>query len=396
MGSLFVSACSCGGDGGDPVDASADAGGPLDLATATWELTPVGTRPGSIALRPDIAVTSAGEVVIAWPDIINIDNDTPILTASSADGFAEEMRSTSATGDRARPSISAAGERLHLVWNEDGGATNLDVIYTRRDPGSGWTAPVNITAAADANNLLQIDPTAVEADGVTTVFFNARPDSAFENAGLFAVSFTDPASPGPVQTLLDPAAFNCHEVEATTDGETRHVIAECEENDGPSALYYLNDRSGAFVRQTVDLGGAGSPLEPDITVGPDGAVHLVWVGSAACPTGTCRDVLYSRGLAPPVSVSNQSEDGGTSPVVAVDALGRVIVVYHRFGGGDLLWTYAESGSDFVRTLIATAGTDATDDFDAGGLEIDPLTGHPHTAFVQQSTGNADIVHAELK
>lgn len=56
---------ACGGsDGGeDPIDAGADVdGGPLDLATASWEITPVGVRPASVALRPDVAI-SAGRSV---------------------------------------------------------------------------------------------------------------------------------------------------------------------------------------------------------------------------------------------------------------------------------------------------------------------------------------------
>lgn len=390
-------ACGGGDDGAITPDASVDAG-PFDLSTATWENTPIGVRPDTTALRPDLAITDSGEVIVVWADVLDIGaNDSPILFASSTGGFAEELISPPGNEGYARPSIAAAGDRVHAVFSGPGGPTNSDVFYTRR-AGGAWSAPVNLTGPLDAGNLVDNDPAVVEVGGTTTVLFFAHVFSTMtlEPDGLFAISFTDPQSPSPVQTLLDPAEFSCSDVEAVTDGATIHAVARCTEA-GTSGLYYLNDRSGSFVRQTVDLGPSTAPLTPDIALDPDGGVHLVWVGSVDCPSGSCRDVFHSRGLAPPVSVTGQSEDGGFMPVIGVDDLGRVIVAFHRLGSiDDVLWTYAEPGGGFVRTQLATPGTADTTDWQPGGLEIDPVTGRPHMAFLRSATGNSDIVHGELR
>lgn len=396
---IAVAACGGGDDGGDPpADAGAVDAGPLDLATASWENTPIGVRPDTTALRPDLAITDSGDVVVVWADVIDISaNNSPILSASSAEGFTEELRSPAGTGGYNRPAIAASGERLHLVFAGDsGGATGNDIFYSRRD-GGAWSAPADVTAPIDANNLFDSNPTVVESGGAVTVLFLAHVSAmTLEPDGLFAVTLDEQGNPGPVQTLLDPADFDCDDVEAATDGSTIHVVANCSEA-GTTGLYYLTDRSGSFTRQSVDLGASRSPFTPDIAVDADGGVHILWVGLVDCPTGSCRDVFYSRGLAPPTSITGQSEDGGFMPVLGVDELGRVIAAFHRLGNvDDVLWTYAEAGSGFVRTQVATPGTPNSTDWQPGAIEINPVTGHPHMAFLRSENGNSDIIHGELK
>lgn len=394
-----VAACGCGGpDGADPIDAAPADAGPLDLSTATWTHTPVGVRPDTTALRPDLAITDSGEVVVVWADVLDISaNDSPILSASSADGFTEELRSPPGNGGFNRPAITAAGDRLHLVFSGDsGGATGSDIFYSRRDGGS-WSAPKNVTAPVDSNNLFDSNPIAIEVGGATTVLFLAHVAAmTLQPDGLFAVTLDDAGDPGPVQTLLDPGTFDCDEVEVATDGAAVHAVASCSEA-GVDGVYYLTNKSGAFVRQSVALGPSTSPFTPDIAVDGNGGVHILWVGLVDCPSGACRDVFYSRGLAPPTSITGQSEDGGFMPVLGVDGLGRVIAAFHRLGGiDDVFWTYAEAGSGFVRTQVATPGTEGSTEWQPGGLEINPVTGHPHMAYLRSGDGNSDIIHGELR
>jgi hypothetical protein len=396
---LLALAAACGaGAGADdsPADAAVDAG-PLDLASAVWDNTPIGVRPDTTALRPDLAITDGGEVVVVWADVLDLENNnSPILSASSADDFAEELRSPVGAGGFSRPAISAAGERLHLVFAGDGGAGNSDIFYSAGD-GGAWSAPVNITAPVDAANLVQHNPAVVEAGGaVTAVFLGHASSMTVQPDGLFAIRFTDPSSPGAIETLVDPATGSCADVEAVSDGEAVHLIANCAEA-GVTNLLYFTDRSGSFVRQTVELGSSRSPFTPDIAVDDSGGVHLLWVGLVDCPSGSCRDVFHSRGLAPPTSITGQSEDGGFMPVLGVDPLGRVIAAFHRLGNvDDVLWTYAEDGGGFVRTQVATPGTAGTTEWQPGAVEINPVTGRAHMAFLRSADGNSDIVHGELR
>src|SRR5690606_22835535 len=100
--------------------------------------------------------------------------------------------------------------------------------------------------------------------------------------------------------------------------------------------------------------------------------HLVWSAEASCGGGTCRDVFYSRQLAPATSVTGGSQDGGDFPGVAVLPGGEVVVAFHRTAGdGDLFWTYAESGAQFVRVQSATPGTRDTIEYFVSDLAVDP-------------------------
>jgi hypothetical protein len=75
----------------------------------------------------------------------------------------------------------------------------------------------------------------------------------------------------------------------------------------------------------------------------------------------------------------------------------VIAAFHRLGNvDDVLWTYAEDGGGFVRTQVATPGTAGTTEWQPGAVEINPVTGRAHMAFLRSADGNSDIVHGELR
>ncbi|MBN2055822.1 hypothetical protein JW905_12915 [bacterium] len=102
---------------------------------------------------------------------------------------------------------------------------------------------------------------------------------------------------------------------------------------GVEYRYYMNGRWSTGRRLSGSDTDYGSP---DIAVGPDGVVHVVWLG----PAGGGIKIYYRAGC---FSTWDETEiiynqDGAGGPAVAVDSLGRPHVCWTR---------YARSGSWFV-------------------------------------------------
>lgn len=391
-------ALACSGPGStDAADAgSGDGDGDeLDLSRASWEIDAVDDRPANVSFDPAMAAFG-DELVFAWVDLTP---DVLAYQVYSAVGpqIAVEARSpvvTDATFHLTQISGGAASAHLAVAG---GPRDTPEDIYYAAYTGGAWGELIDVSSAADPGDLEKTEPTALEVGDQIAIVFLAR---GADNAdGVYAMRFSDPASPGPIETILDRARYDCTGLEASTAAGAIDLVAACSLDGAPRQLFYATDRSGAFNVQTVDLGASTLPIDPDIAVDERGGRHLVWAANIDCGGATCREIFYSRNLAPPIPVTNQPGDTGFQPRVAVDAAGRVIVVYHQQEvDATLHWTYTENGGGFVRSQLVIPPVAGVRHWLAGALEIDAAQ-IPHVVFVETlggSPANTNILHGALR
>lgn len=377
-----------------------DAAGDLDLSRASWTVAPVDDGAGSVSFDPDVVVTDAGEAVFGWINLIAADQSYQLFSAGGDARTIEPRSDVSTDATLRRTQLETVADRVHLVVAGGPRGTSEDVFYAGRAAGT-WGPLTDVTSAADPDDLAKTLPIPVDVNGRVFLTFLAR-DPAAGGSGVYAVRFADPANPDPMETILDKADYACVGLHALVDGGgSIHLAATCSVMGGPRQLLYGNDKGGDFAFQTADLGASTVPREFDLALGPDGRVHLVWVGTVDCGGASCADVLYSRDLGPPISVTNDPQEGGRRPRLAVDRQGRAIVVYHRENTdeADLLWTYRD-GNGFVRSQQVLPTEPGIKHWLDGGLAIDPRTGSVHTVFVRTDAAatpaNADVLEGVLR
>ena len=400
--SLTLTLTSCGStDSATLVDAS--VGGPdaaLDLDRARWIHAPVYADSSTSISSSDLTISVSGELISAWSEDIGSGTiETATFVGEGGPEFTTASRLAIPGANVSRPSIFAGANAVHVVGSGRAGATNSDILYARRTNGT-WSAQVNLTGPGDTLALSDLDGEVLESGAETVVLYRSEVFSqSIEPSGVYMLRFTDPQVPGAAQTVLDRAVYDCDRFEALADSAGAiHIVADCVVGD-VNSIYYVTNKAGTFVTTPISAPDTTSPFTPDIALSDGGdTVHLLWVAFTDCGGLPCRDVFYSRDLGPPVSVTGGEEDGGFFPNLAVDSLGRVIVVFHRLGNvDDVMWTYSDSGSSFARVQLATPGTPDSIDSTVGNLVINPTTGRPHMVYSHSlpGVGGSNVFHAEL-
>lgn len=340
------------------------------------------------------------ELVVAWSELETPDfGERPAFTASSAAGFAPERRTPEAGADVTSTRLAADGGVVHLVFSGPGASDEENILYMRRT-GGAWSEPVDLSGPLETGARRDTEPVVLAAGGEVAVIYLSAPADDVLAPGVHMVRFADGGSPSAVEMLVDSAGADCETVDAAVDGEgVIHVAAACAFGAGAPEILYINNRSGSFVTQSASLGAGTEARNPAIAVGANRSVHLVWDAEADCGDQVCRDVFYSRDLAPPISVTGGSQDGGGFARIAALPGGELVAVFHRTDAGDLYWTYAESGQTFVRVLAATPSTPDTLEYLIGDIEVD-AAGRPHMVFIRDFAGSdpiqADVYAAALR
>jgi hypothetical protein len=391
-------AAGCSGSGPSAADAGGDAGdgsGELDLSRAEWELSAAGEVSPGYAGGASLAFGDGGAAV-AWFELDTGDpgGDRPVFVSREAADFAADAVTPEAGANFTGTAIAAGADALHLVFNGTGASGESEIFYAR-DQGGGWEQPVDLTGPLETVARRDTEPQVLVAgDEIVVAYLSATIDDAL-SPGIHLLRFPVGGAPGAVEPLIDSAGSDCEDIDAVVGPSgSIHIAAECRMGEGDSEIIYLTDRSGAFVQQSAALGTGETPRNPAVAIGADGAVHLVWSASGDCGGVTCRDVFYSRQLAPAVSVTGGSQDGGDFPGIAGLPGGEIVVAFHRTAGdGDLFWTYADSGAAFVRVQSATPGTRETLEYFVSDLAVDP-DGHPQMVFIRDFR-TSDPIEADV-
>jgi hypothetical protein len=367
--------CGCGNGGSAAIDASpVDAGddGPPDLSLARWVLEPVDGA-GDSGFSPAMAFDGSGRAIAVW----QLNNASAIGVAIRDQGSwtVDFVSPPGVTGVFSPAVAGGDGAVAHIVFSASTAATGTDIFYTRLD-GASLSAATNLTGAGQGASDTDSSPAVAASGDQVTALYSFSANSMGFDRELRALSFTDPASPGSPQTLLD-STNDCGSVRARSDDAGRvHAVAICRPGGGDDAVY-VSDRSGSFSSQTADV-GSDALGAPDIDVGSDGSVHIVVQGQIDCPEGTCSEPLHSVNLAPGTPVTGGTEDY-FSPGLALDAFDRPVILFFDLPDRELYWTFSEGAGFFRPQQVDPVGGKL-----AGTGADDPETGLPWFVFEERT------------
>src|SRR5690606_7252055 len=187
-------------------------------------------------------------------------------------------------------------------------------------------------------------------------------------------------------TILEAEGDGCFDVQALHDADGAvHVVATC----GPALsgdIHWASNRGGAWQSEVVPGGDGHADFSPRMALGPDGAVHLVWAAARPCAGGTCNTLQFARlgedGWSEPVSASQAGTPGDSIPTIAVTGDGTILIAFHRPDGQgqeDIFLTSSIDGAGFTAPCNLTRNPGAIE-WNAGALQIDPVTGAPHLVW----------------
>jgi hypothetical protein len=270
---------------------------------AAW-LPPVDiSRAGSDATEPEVAVDSAGDVVVAWRRLEGANYVIETVERPPGGGWSAPLQLSAAGQNAETPqlAVDAAGDAV-AVWSRSNGS-NYIVQSATMAAGGGWGAPLDLSApGADAKG----------------------PQVAVDGAG--------------------------------------HFVAVWSRSTGPSTAVIQSATGlpgGAWSGQ-VDLSTSGRNDQPQIAVDPRGDAVAVWRHSEGGPTLIQSAVRPSGGAWEPALPVSPSSGTAERPQVALDATGRAVAVWRRDDGAGYLVESAQrpAGSWLPPVPLSASGGNA--------------------------------------
>jgi hypothetical protein len=326
------------------------------------------------------AVLEGGQQVVAWAEVDPDDLGIMNIFAAVENGADWTFDALTAFDQQnTYPTTVAAGETAYLAWTGRTSTTgDYDVFFTSWS-GAGWDLPRNLTDALDTPGDPENDsmPVMVRRPGSLAIAFTVSvSDGVSSTTSVWVTEFLPDENPTARELLIPSSAGTCNNLTgAIAENGVAHFIALC-----GGDLVHATDRGGDWDHDT--LGGVGTGvLSPSASPGPDGEVHLVWVGSDACGAQTCEDIFYAKTtdgvFGNPVNVTATANLNERMPAVGVDPWGRVLVfsqvrldnvVHIRLAVSD------DGGASFTESLRITPDVTVDDyqtpedvAFDAQGL-----------------------------
>jgi hypothetical protein len=420
---LLLAACGGdddGGDGGDTPDAGPGdevdgGGGGGDGVTCVgfdgaWEAANASNTKDTISHDGSLAITASGDVVVAFsePDAEETFDQDIHVASDTGGGWDVSMPLTADEIQNAYPTLVAVGETLHLTWSGRPGAEINDVFYAAND-GGGWDERVNLTAAveSDLGRHAYAPSLAAGPGGALAIAYLSAPD---EESGIgiaevrVALVEEGALADDPVTVIQDAAG--CYDPRAIYDGDGNlHVFADCGEVFAED-VRWATDASGDWAEEALPGNDGHDDFGPEVALGPGGAVWVAWTASLPCEGGTCNNILVSTqdegGFAEPESASMAGTPGDSSPTIAVDDAGRVIVAFHRDNAesfSDVFLTSSDDGASYAAPCNLTR-TDASNEWMPWSLQVHPDTGAPHLTFVwfekDSEPLNTEVFHMRLR
>jgi hypothetical protein len=281
-------------------------------AEAAW-LPPVDiSRPGGDATEPQVAVDSAGDVVVVWRRFDGADYAIEAVERPAGGAWSAPLQLSAAGQNAETPqlAVDAAGDAV-AVWSRSNGPNHI-VQSATRPAGGGWGAPLDLSApGADAKG----------------------PQVAVDGAG--------------------------------------HFVAVWSSSTGPStaAVQSATGLPGGAWGGPDNLSTSGRNDQPQIAVDPRGDAVAVWRHYEAGPTLIQSVVRHSGGTWEPALPVSPSSGMAERPQVAIDSSGGVVAVWRRDDGAGYLIESAQrpAGSWLPPVPLSASGGNA----EAPQVAVDP-------------------------
>jgi ethanolamine utilization microcompartment shell protein EutL len=283
--------------------------------------------------KTDVAVSGNNVYVVSRENITEPPASDAIWYRRSTDGGASfsgavNLRTTT-TGSMFEPSLTASGNNVYVVWDDDGTASQgSDVLYRRStDGGASFGSTVNLTenTAADA------EETAMAASGNNVYVFWSNFVTGSSSDILYKKSTNGGTSFGDTKNLSNTAGSSREPAVAVSGNNVYVVWRERDSTSGnQEILYRRSTNGGASFSGAVNLSNSIGLSQLPAIAASGNNVYVVWQDDSLVP-GTS-DILYKKstnGGASFGDTKNLSNNAGNSGSPAIAASGNnVYVVWH--------------------------------------------------------------------
>ena len=266
------------------------------------------------------------------------------FAAAPAAGWSNTVTPVSIGGSCcAKVVMDAAGRALAVWFTLEPGTPNDNLMTSRFDPGSGWSAPVALESSP--RDVVNVDLAMDPASGRAVVMWTQGSDSSVSAA--WARHF-DPTSgwsaTQPVQSASTPAG-RADQVSVGIDAQG-NALAAWSQLDGTRFSIWGNRGTptgvwgSAQLLETMDeLGRADG--NPRIAVAPQGHATVVWQasGGTVANRGTWTN-RYTADAGWGTASQLVAVSGGSAPDIAMDTSGNAVMVWGQVDVGSATEMYA--------------------------------------------------------
>jgi hypothetical protein len=306
---------------------------------------------GNQQTNPVIALDDSVPVVV-WTDSRGGNSDIYIARRAGTGTFGQNRRVNTDTNsvNQAMPDLAASGYgRLHVVWEGALGGRSDVFLSNSTDGGASFSPDVRVNHDIVAN-AAQHRPS-VSAAGTGPLLAIAWDDLGDASRGTdVLLSVRDKTAARPQAIVSDDRASAFEHTPAVAVDKDGHIHVVWGDNRGKQyGIQYASSSDGGRTwgaRAAVgDASGGKLLLTPDIVVGADGTVHVVYteLSAAGARVMYANDKSRPSGFNPAVRVDDSPAGGfAVSPSVAVSPNGSVMVAWLDGRDGHVHVRVAES------------------------------------------------------
>jgi hypothetical protein len=299
-------------------------------ATAPSRLTQTS---GFTAFSSGFKLDSRGVSHGAFDDDTGVAGGSRVYYMNSSDGgrtYSTPLAITSSSEISFNSAISVdRADNIYVAWTRVGGGPARILISKSTDHGISFSSPIAITPSTQVADFARV---AAGPSGAITCSYL---DFTGNSPRLFMVRSTDGATSfsTPIQISLANEVVDLlgHGLEA--DSADRIYAVYVDDSETPSVKLALLSPAGVLARNTIVSDPSVPSFAPDLTIGKDGEVYVVFYSVfAAGQPGENREVMFSKScdlgesFSVPLNVS-QTSTQSRFPSVAVDRNGVVYVAW---------------------------------------------------------------------
>ncbi len=318
---------------------------------------------------PQIALDAGGNPHVVWYGDDGLVGGRIYYSANTGSGWSAPLNISAGLTDNFAPRIALdAGGNPQVVWRgKEGGVVGW--IYYSANTGSGWSAPLNISPGMTGNNNPQI---ALDAGGNPHVAWIGISGS------YTRIHYSEKTGSGWSAPLdISPTTIENGAPRIVLDaGGNPHVVWEGWDGSLEMRIYYSENAGGGWSAPLIISTGSTDKYLPQIALDAGGHPYVVWYGS----DGVTSQVYYSEktgsSWSAPLIISTTTTDN-TGPQIALDPDGNPHVVWEGKDGVSYRIHYsAKSGSSWSTPLKISTGV--TEDSNAQ-IALDG-GGNPHVVW----------------
>jgi len=328
------------------------------------------------ANQEDPAMALVGNTpVLVWMDERNGNQDIYLAKRSSPTSFGTNRRvnDDTTTTNQNKPDIAIATKGagggdpdVHVVWEGVESGTYDIYLANSTDGGVAFDPEVRVNTDVQAGAVQHLPAVAAgDKGGPLVVTWNDEGNAARASDVLAAWLDTSMARAQTIVSDDRAKAFEASPVTAIGPSGRMHAVW-IDNRDGPYGLYYsfsINQGKAWGTVSAVDATPSDhTHLAPDLAIGPDGTVHVVWTdyGRDQPEVHYANNKDKSSGFNTAVRVDDAP--GGAfavSPSVTVTANGSATVAWldGRDGGARCRITYSLNGGASWKPSVEVPGPD---------------------------------------